>query len=372
MSLTRRDFAGRSALTGAGIVLAGSVGALATTPNALASTDTESVGRTASRRTGTAESATDRWSRTRRACSRCPPDSPTASSPTAAVPSWTRVTHRPPRRHLHLRRAARRHSPRQQPRAQGPPRRLEAPRAAHRGPGLRPGRVRRLHGRRGAPRQGRRVGRRRGHLHQLRGRQHALGHLAHLRGDRGQGRPERHDQGPRLRLRGRPRRPPPQPEPQADQGTRPVRPRGRRRRPQAGAASPRRGTPRAGPASSTAGRPRRASSTATDSSPPSPTTPAPCRPSSASTPAAGSSTTSPAPPGSARCTACRDCNVPDRDAKTVSVRNQFTDGQVARTASSKACGGATAARRPTPDHPRGEPRPARRSRLVLRPQSAAP
>ncbi|MFB6555782.1 alkaline phosphatase PhoX [Streptomyces sp. NPDC056405] len=44
MSLTRRDFAGRSALTGAGIVLAGSVGALATAPNALASTDTESAG----------------------------------------------------------------------------------------------------------------------------------------------------------------------------------------------------------------------------------------------------------------------------------------------------------------------------------------
>ncbi|MFI8951347.1 alkaline phosphatase PhoX [Streptomyces sp. NPDC053750] len=44
MSLTRRDFAGRSALTGAGVALAGSVGALATAPNALASTDTESVG----------------------------------------------------------------------------------------------------------------------------------------------------------------------------------------------------------------------------------------------------------------------------------------------------------------------------------------
>ncbi|MFE1993384.1 PhoX family protein [Streptomyces parvulus] len=43
MSLTRRDFTGRSALTGAGIALAGSVGALATAPNALASTDTESA-----------------------------------------------------------------------------------------------------------------------------------------------------------------------------------------------------------------------------------------------------------------------------------------------------------------------------------------
>ncbi|MGC9377454.1 alkaline phosphatase PhoX [Streptomyces sp. MH13] len=44
MSLTRRDFAGRSALTGATVVLAGSVGSLATAPNALASTDTESAG----------------------------------------------------------------------------------------------------------------------------------------------------------------------------------------------------------------------------------------------------------------------------------------------------------------------------------------
>ncbi|MFE7978524.1 alkaline phosphatase PhoX [Streptomyces shenzhenensis] len=44
MSLTRRDFARTSAITGAGVALTGSVGALATTPNALASTDTESVG----------------------------------------------------------------------------------------------------------------------------------------------------------------------------------------------------------------------------------------------------------------------------------------------------------------------------------------
>ncbi len=41
MSLTRRDFAGRSALTGAGIALAGSVGALASAPNALAATEVE-------------------------------------------------------------------------------------------------------------------------------------------------------------------------------------------------------------------------------------------------------------------------------------------------------------------------------------------
>ncbi|WP_328441262.1 PhoX family protein [Streptomyces sp. NBC_00444] len=42
MSLTRRDFARSSAITGAGVALAGSVGALATAPNALASTDVES------------------------------------------------------------------------------------------------------------------------------------------------------------------------------------------------------------------------------------------------------------------------------------------------------------------------------------------
>ncbi|MET9114825.1 alkaline phosphatase PhoX [Streptomyces longwoodensis] len=42
MSLTRRDFARTSAITGAGVALAGSVGALATAPNALASTETDS------------------------------------------------------------------------------------------------------------------------------------------------------------------------------------------------------------------------------------------------------------------------------------------------------------------------------------------
>ncbi|MER6731822.1 alkaline phosphatase PhoX [Streptomyces puniciscabiei] len=42
MSLTRRDFAGKSAITGAGVALTGSVGALATAPNALAATDIDS------------------------------------------------------------------------------------------------------------------------------------------------------------------------------------------------------------------------------------------------------------------------------------------------------------------------------------------
>ncbi len=44
MPLTRRDFATKSAITGAGVALAGSVGALATAPHALAATDIESVG----------------------------------------------------------------------------------------------------------------------------------------------------------------------------------------------------------------------------------------------------------------------------------------------------------------------------------------
>ncbi|GAB2894223.1 PhoX family protein [Streptomyces deserti] len=44
MSLTRRDFARKSAITGAGVALAGSVGALATAPHALASKDTETEG----------------------------------------------------------------------------------------------------------------------------------------------------------------------------------------------------------------------------------------------------------------------------------------------------------------------------------------
>ncbi|PAZ13770.1 Tat pathway signal sequence domain protein [Streptomyces sp. SA15] len=43
MSLTRRDFARKSAITGAGVALAGSVGALATAPGALASYDTDSA-----------------------------------------------------------------------------------------------------------------------------------------------------------------------------------------------------------------------------------------------------------------------------------------------------------------------------------------
>ncbi|MFI7295829.1 alkaline phosphatase PhoX [Streptomyces sp. NPDC050121] len=47
MSLTRRDFARKSAVTGAGVALAGSVSALATAPNALASSDVDSAADTA-------------------------------------------------------------------------------------------------------------------------------------------------------------------------------------------------------------------------------------------------------------------------------------------------------------------------------------
>ncbi|MGP4052670.1 alkaline phosphatase PhoX [Streptomyces sp. 2A115] len=52
MSLTRRDFARRSAVTGAGVALIGSVGALATAPGALASQDTETTGDDAERHGG--------------------------------------------------------------------------------------------------------------------------------------------------------------------------------------------------------------------------------------------------------------------------------------------------------------------------------
>ncbi|MCF1598281.1 alkaline phosphatase PhoX [Streptomyces muensis] len=44
MSLTRRDFARNSAITGAGVALAGSAGVLASAPNALASTEAEAEG----------------------------------------------------------------------------------------------------------------------------------------------------------------------------------------------------------------------------------------------------------------------------------------------------------------------------------------
>ncbi|MGW1609583.1 alkaline phosphatase PhoX [Streptomyces sp. NPDC002285] len=46
MSLTRRDFARNSAITGAGVALAGSAGVLATAPNALASTESETASET--------------------------------------------------------------------------------------------------------------------------------------------------------------------------------------------------------------------------------------------------------------------------------------------------------------------------------------
>ncbi|NGO14259.1 DUF839 domain-containing protein [Streptomyces sp. HC44] len=49
MSLTRRDFARRSAITGAGVALVGSVGAFATAPGALATQDTETTGDDAER-----------------------------------------------------------------------------------------------------------------------------------------------------------------------------------------------------------------------------------------------------------------------------------------------------------------------------------
>ncbi|GGX74944.1 alkaline phosphatase PhoX [Streptomyces fructofermentans] len=52
MPLTRRDFAGRSAITVAGVALTGSVGTLATAPGALASQETEATGEDAGRHGG--------------------------------------------------------------------------------------------------------------------------------------------------------------------------------------------------------------------------------------------------------------------------------------------------------------------------------
>ena len=97
-------------------------------------------------------SATARSSPTRTASSRCPPGFSYAWSPTPAGPGWSPASPpRPTTTARRLRRPARRDAAGQQPRAEGPARRLAAPGAAHRGPGLRPGGGRRLHRRRGPP-----------------------------------------------------------------------------------------------------------------------------------------------------------------------------------------------------------------------------
>ena len=79
-----------------------------------------------------------------------------------------------------------------------------------------------------------------GTVRQLRGRPHPVGHLAHLRGDRGGRR-----QAARLRLRGGPARPGGEPGPAADQVPRPVRPRVARDRPRRLPHLPHRGRRRA-------------------------------------------------------------------------------------------------------------------------------
>ncbi len=119
MSLTRRDFTAKSAMTGAGVALAGSVGALATAPNALAATDSDT------------ESAADYG----HGHGHGHPGvgyGPLIADPDGllALPAgftYRVITHSgktklesgeftlQPRRHVHLRRPARRHPPRQQP-----------------------------------------------------------------------------------------------------------------------------------------------------------------------------------------------------------------------------------------------------------------
>ena len=81
MSLTRRDFARRSAITGAGVALVGTVGMLATAAGALAAEDTEASATTPTTPTGRPRprAAPPRSG----GISRCPPDSGTTSSRTA-------------------------------------------------------------------------------------------------------------------------------------------------------------------------------------------------------------------------------------------------------------------------------------------------
>lgn len=193
-----------------------------------------------------------------------------------------------------------------------------------------PGAAAWLHHRaRQAQRHGRAVGRHRRHLHQLRRWREPVGHLAVRRGDRGQGRQERLHQGPRLHLRGRPVRRRVQPRPQAREGLRPLRARGRRGGPEARPRLPDRGRL----------EPQRAA--------------VPLDPATASSTAATSCASSPTTAGTLEAFKVFDAQgkfiddlsratkvgttygvdwvkVQDRDARTVSVRKQFKDGEVTR------------------------------------------
>ena len=121
MSLTRRDFARKSAITGAGVALAGSVGALATAPNALAATD-DRERRGPGRRTprhgvGYGPLVPDPDGHPRAARRLQVPRHHLQRQDQAGV---GRVHPLQPRRHRHLRRPARHHPARQQPRARRP------------------------------------------------------------------------------------------------------------------------------------------------------------------------------------------------------------------------------------------------------------
>lgn len=96
MPLTRRDFAKRSAITGAGIALAGTVDVLATAPGALAA-DAPASRRPPPPPGTAASSATVSWSPTPTASSRSPRASRTGSSPVPASPRWRPAS--PPSNH---------------------------------------------------------------------------------------------------------------------------------------------------------------------------------------------------------------------------------------------------------------------------------
>lgn len=195
MSLTRRDFARRSAVTGAGVALVNSVGALATAPNALASTDTDT-------RTGNAtddDNATDNG--TERGADRHGGVGygPLVPDPQGILALPAGFTYRiitysgktklesgefTPGKHDGT---AAFSGPRgttllvNNHELKGPRANWEFPVPLTEGLVYDPAAAAWLHGGGGAARRARRrVGRDRGHIHQLRGRQHPLGHLAHL------------------------------------------------------------------------------------------------------------------------------------------------------------------------------------------------